>query len=933
MNIKYYSKNYIPILLMELNDLTKEHLQNICERLEIKGYKSKNKAPLIDLITIKDNYVNIVQEYINNMPKKETGQTKKNKQEIKIDLSYLRLPDNQIIYELKDDDINTDKITPILKMIDKAHNILYQAESIVGTKALPVIMSLLFIKLIQPFLSDKDEEGKIDLFNKIYYKDKYYNKDEELNTIFGYFKDLKTLTKQPEKDIRNDTQNDEIKKMGEILKRHPITKNIYTEVNFIKVREGSTIKSLINEVIDDINFKDFENNEDVIGEIYEYILNKYIKSNSKELGQFFTPRKLMKLILNYKKSRINEIFLHKKNINVYDSCMGTGGWLVSTFNMLKELNCEIYGGEVEPETYQYGLMNLILTLKKFTNNIQCNSSLTHINNIKHDLITTNPPFNSKKQIKFEQIKNNFENDNYNIENNVNINDVYKLEKDDPPIQFLELDTYKLNDNGMCIIVLPYGDFFFGSSYQKTREYFMKNVNITDIILVPGGIFTHTDIKTCILIYEKNNIGTTQINFMKINSECNNITKLSSVNINDINKEPIKSWYHMDYLLDNLVNDMTIKMEKFEWVEFGNVFSLEKGKLQSSKVEDDDDGEGVFINLSKKSDYKKIRSYKLDSENLFISNTAPLGLIQYYNGKCDYSDLLHHIIPNEKYKDKINIKYVYYYLQSIKYHIQEIYDKGACNKSLDIKNFNRMKIPIPPIEIQTRLSKKIDSSNDKVKYMKLIVESMKEDVINFFEMTIEIETRKEETEWVEFGNVFSLEKGKLQSSKVVEDDDEDENLITFVTGAKDENFKKIVKMDVSYLEGENIFISENGNGNKRPVKYFNGKCNYSNLVSHIIPNEKYKDRINIKYIYYFLKKLQPHIEEIYQKGSCNQTLDDKNFNRMKIQIPLIVQQNKCINSMNGMEEIINRWENDIENIINNGSEKFLEFLEVEYIRLY
>jgi hypothetical protein len=53
--------------------------------------------------------------------------------------------------------------------------------------------------------------------------------------------------------------------------------------------------------------------------------------------------------------------------------------------------------------------------------------------------------------------------------------------------------------------------------------------------------------------------------------------------------------------------------------------------------------------------------------------------------------------------------------------------------------------------------------------------------------------------------------------------------------------------------------------------------------------------------------------------------------MKIQIPSIKQQNKCIEKINEMEEIIKRWENDIENILNNGSNKFLEYLEGESIK--
>ena len=874
--------------------------------------------------------------------KSKTKSTKKvvKKEQVKneVDYSYIRLPDNEEIFQLENDK-NDKNIKPILKMIDKAHNILFQAENIVGQKALQIIMSLLFLKLIQPYLSNEKEEGKIDLLNKKYYLDKYED-DENLDKILGYFKDLSTLTCQSLKTIRNDSNIDAIKQMGEILKRHPITKMIYSETNFIKVRESSTVQTLINDVINKINFNDFNDNEDVIGEIYEHMLNKYVKNDSKELGQYFTPRKLMKLILSYKKERINELFskINKKDkISICDPCMGTGGWLVSGYNMFKDVfkdRLNVSGGEVEPETFQYSLMNIILTLHRFPDDIQCNSSLTHVNKNKHNLILTNPPFNSKKQIKFEQIEKNFKNDEYTTDNKILIDDIYELKKDDPPIQFLELDIYKLEENGLCIIVLPYGEFFSGNSFSKTRIHFLKTVNITDIILVPGGIFTHTGIKTCVMIYEKNKKGTENINFLRINQDCDSIEKITSVSINDIKKEPMISWYHTDYLNDKLIFELSKKMDNFEWVEFGDIFSLEKGKLQSSKVEEDEDGSVLFISKCDITDEtKKINSEYFLNGGLFIANAfngngkCP---IRYTEEKCINSDLMLNCKINNNYLNKINKKYIYYFLKSINYHIENTYDKGSCNKSLDQKNFNRMKIPIPPLEIQNKLIKKLDSSNDKVKYMKLIVDSMKQDIETFFELTIEIENRKPETKWIEFGEVFTLEKGKLQSSKVEEDED-GEDSITFLTGAKDENFKKVKKNELSYIDGENIFISPNGNGNKRPVKYFVGECNYSDLMALMILNDNYINKINKKYIYYFLKSLQEHIEEVYQKGSCNLSLDQKNFNRMKIQIPSIKQQNKCIEKINEMEDIIKRWENDIDNILNNGSNKFLEFLEGESIK--
>jgi hypothetical protein len=60
--------------------------------------------------------------------------------------------------------------------------------------------------------------------------------------------------------------------MGYILNTHPITKMIYTENNFIKVREATTIQTLINEAINEFNPNDFKENENAIGEIYEYFL-------------------------------------------------------------------------------------------------------------------------------------------------------------------------------------------------------------------------------------------------------------------------------------------------------------------------------------------------------------------------------------------------------------------------------------------------------------------------------------------------------------------------------------------------------------------------------------------------------------------------------------------------------------------------------------
>ena len=160
-----------------------------------------------------------------------------------------------------------------------------------------------------------------------------------------------------------------------------------------------------------------------------------------------------------------------------------------------------------------------------------------------------------------------------------------------------------------------------------------------------------------------------------------------------------------------------------------MFDLVEGTIQSSKVVEDINGNGVFINLSKNKEFKKIKDFELDNENIFISNVSPLGLIQYYNGKCSYSNLLYHIKIKDYYNDKINIKYIYYYLFEKQTYIEENYQIGCANKSLDVEEFNEMKIPIPSLENQNKIVKILDDINNRmngdIKYIELLQSIIKD----------------------------------------------------------------------------------------------------------------------------------------------------------------------------------------------------------------
>jgi hypothetical protein len=335
-----------------------------------------------------------------------------------VDESYLRNPINENIFKLADEKNKNEEKHYVLSKIKHAHQILYEAEKIEGENEMNDIMNLIFLRLIQDKLSNKKKDGKIDLFDKKYYSD--YDEDE-LTDIFKYF-NLEELSNSPLNDLRSKENNDIVRQMGYILKKHPITSKIFLEENFLRTEKSVTLQYLIKTMFIDKktkwDVKKMYEIEDLIGEIFESFINGYTKTNSK-LSQFFTPRHLINLTLAFFKKDLIKHMKHTDEYHVADFCMGTAGWLVIFYNLFKEKygdKIKLSGGEVKPNTFQYALMNIITTTNSMPYYIQRENSLTHLDKNKYHLIITNPPF--KTDFKFDNVKKNFNHDLYTKQNKV-----------------------------------------------------------------------------------------------------------------------------------------------------------------------------------------------------------------------------------------------------------------------------------------------------------------------------------------------------------------------------------------------------------------------------------------------------------------------------------------------------------------------------------
>lgn len=155
--------------------------------------------------------------------------------------------------------------------------------------------------------------------------------------------------------------------------------------------EKSRIKNLIDNVnkLDEKSFHE----EDLIGRVYEYFLQAYAASGTKDDGEFYTPACIVKLIA--------ELIEPYKGV-VYDPCCGSGGMFVQSMKFVdshkgNRLNISIVGQESKPDTWRLCKMNL--AIRGIAHNLGNTYASTFTNDLhkdrKVDYVMANPPFNLK----------------------------------------------------------------------------------------------------------------------------------------------------------------------------------------------------------------------------------------------------------------------------------------------------------------------------------------------------------------------------------------------------------------------------------------------------------------------------------------------------------------------------------------------------------
>lgn len=248
---------------------------------------------------------------------------------------------------------------------------------------------------------------------------------------------------------------------------------------------------------------DFKNNkaedDDLIGDAYEYLMRNFATASGKSKGQFYTPAEVSRIL-----AKVIDISKCKdKNATIYDPACGSGSLLVRAANEAP-FSLAVYGQEKDISTAGLAKMNLVLH-NKASGEIHSDNTFSdpwykddndETKLRKFDYIVANPPFSMKNWMDGLKPYGRF--DDF---------DEMPPEKNGDYAWLLHIIKSMKNQTGKAAVILPHGVLFRGNAEETIRKNIINRHLIKGIIGLPANLFYGTGIPACIIVLDKENTET------------------------------------------------------------------------------------------------------------------------------------------------------------------------------------------------------------------------------------------------------------------------------------------------------------------------------------------------------------------------------------------------------------------------------------------
>lgn len=241
---------------------------------------------------------------------------------------------------------------------------------------------------------------------------------------------------------------------------------------------------------------------DVKGAIYEGLLEKNAEDVKSGAGQYFTPRPLIKAMV--------EVIKPKPGETIYDPAVGTGGFILASHDYLEKhyrldkeqkkfLKLDMFRGkDIVDGVARLCAMNLFLHgIGGDESPIEVGDSLISDPGDRSDIVLTNPPFGKKSSVTIVNGdgKGDREALSYNRQD-------FWATTSNKQLNFLQHVRTVLKINGRAGIVVPDNVLFEGGAGETVRRKLLQECDVHTLLRLPTGVFYAQGVKANVLFFDR-----------------------------------------------------------------------------------------------------------------------------------------------------------------------------------------------------------------------------------------------------------------------------------------------------------------------------------------------------------------------------------------------------------------------------------------------
>ena len=229
--------------------------------------------------------------------------------------------------------------------------------------------------------------------------------------------------------------------------------------------------------------------EDVIGNTYIYLIERFASDSGKKAGEFFTPLKVTELVA--------KLAGPKPGDRICDPACGSGGLLIQAAKEVGDRNFALFGQESNGSTWALCRMNMFLhsfdsARIEWCDTLNSPQLIEEDKLMRFDCVVANPPFSLDK---------------WGAENAAN--DQYKrFWRGVPPKSkgdwafISHMVETALTHKGRVAVVVPHGVLFRGAAEGRIRKQIIEENLLDAVIGLPGNLFPTTNIPVAILVFDR-----------------------------------------------------------------------------------------------------------------------------------------------------------------------------------------------------------------------------------------------------------------------------------------------------------------------------------------------------------------------------------------------------------------------------------------------